>query len=88
MALGSAAREGEEIAAALGPRGKGAVLANHGLLTVGETVDEAGYLFGLLDRCCAIELDVLAATGGKGVEGIGEREAEFNFKMESNPVSF
>ena len=86
--MGSAAREGAQIAAALGSQGKGVVLANHGLLTVGATVDEAGYLFGLLDRCCAVELDVWAATAGKGGQGIGEAEAEFNFRMESNPVSF
>lgn len=32
--------EGERLAAALGPKGKGMILRNHGLLTVGSTVDE------------------------------------------------
>ncbi len=34
--------------------GKAAILLNHGLLTVGSTVDEASFLFGLLDRSCEI----------------------------------
>ncbi|EOD44425.1 putative class ii aldolase family protein [Neofusicoccum parvum UCRNP2] len=46
--------EGRRIARALGANAKGAILLNHGLLTVGETVDEAAFLFGLLDRSCAI----------------------------------
>ena len=37
--------EGHRLAAALGPKGKGLILRNHGLLTVGGTVDEAAYLF-------------------------------------------
>ena len=85
VALGSALGEGEAIAKALGPEGKGAILANHGLLTVGDTVDEAGYLFSLLNKSCRIQLDLAKA----GIEPvlIGDREAEFNFKMESRSVS-
>ena len=36
--------EGERLADCLGPNGKGLILRNHGLLTVGRTVDEAAYL--------------------------------------------
>ena len=85
VVLGSALGEGEAIARALGPKGKGAILANHGLLTVGDTVDEAGYLFALMDKSCRIQLD-LAKAGIEPVV-IGEREAEFNFRMEGQPVS-
>lgn len=85
VVLGSAMGEGEAIAKALGPKGKGAILANHGLLTVGDTVDEAGYLFGLLDKSCRIQLD-LAKAGIKPIV-IGDREAKFNFRMESRSVS-
>src|SRR5438034_484827 len=35
-----AAEEGERIAEALGPQNKACILRNHGLLTVGHTVDE------------------------------------------------
>ncbi|KAI0401389.1 class II aldolase/adducin N-terminal [Xylaria palmicola] len=81
--------EGEHIAAALGARNKGAILMNHGLLTVGATVDEAGFLFGLLDRACDMQLRVEAASagGGGGLEKrlISDREAAYNFRMASEP---
>jgi ribulose-5-phosphate 4-epimerase/fuculose-1-phosphate aldolase len=83
VVIGSALGEGDAIAKALGPRGKGAVLRNHGLLTVGQTVDEAGFLFGLLERSCAIQLDLLKVGGEKVL--IDEKEAEFNFRMASAP---
>lgn len=85
VAVGSALGEGEAIADALGEKGKAAILQNHGLLTVGQTVDEAGFLFGLLDRSCGVELQ--ARGTGMGVEVIGDKEAEFNFRMASTPVS-
>ena len=87
VVLGSAVGEGEAIARALGERGKGMVLANHGLLTVGATVDEAGFLFGLLERSCAVQVELGRVQGGEK-RVIGDREAEFNFRMASTPVSF
>lgn len=59
---------------------------NHGLLSTGSTVDEAGFLFGLLDRGCAIQLQVEAAMAGNpGLEKriITDEEAAYNFKMAS-----
>ena len=82
-----AVEEGEAIARALGSKGKGMVLVNHGLLTVGHTVDEAGFLFGLLERSCDVQLRVLAVEGGVTRRVIGDKEAEFNFRMASTPVS-
>ncbi|MCJ1283930.1 hypothetical protein MMC26_003261 [Xylographa opegraphella] len=78
-----AGAEGEAMARALGPRGKGLVLASHGLLTVGGTVDEAGFLFGALERSCAVQVALAGMGGPRAV--IGEREAEFNFRMASTP---
>ncbi|OAA66424.1 class 2 aldolase adducin domain containing protein [Niveomyces insectorum RCEF 264] len=79
--------EGERIAAALAPAHKAAILLNHGLLTVGQTVDEAGFLFGLLDRSCAIQLQVEAAAAGSGgqlkKQIISDEEAAYNFRMAS-----
>lgn len=60
----TAEEEGQNIARALGARSKAALLLNHGLLTVGHTVDEASFLFGLLDRSCEIQLRVEAACAG------------------------
>src|ERR1700756_2335790 len=47
----SQTEEGDEIAAALGNH-KAAILCNHGLLTVGHTVDEAVWWFITMDRSC------------------------------------
>jgi len=63
-----------------------AILLNHGLLSTGSTVDEAGFLFGLLDRGCAIQLQVEAARAGNPnlkKHIVSDEEAEYNFKMAS-----
>src|SRR6516225_7468691 len=51
--------EGERIAKALGNH-KAAILRNHGLLTVGKTVDEAVWWFITMDRSCHAQLLVEA----------------------------
>ena len=56
--------EGERIAKALGNH-KAAILQNHGLLTVGHTVDEAAWWFITMDRSCHAQL--LAEAVGKPV---------------------
>jgi ribulose-5-phosphate 4-epimerase/fuculose-1-phosphate aldolase len=57
--------EGERIAKALGPH-KAAILRNHGLLTVGQTVDEAAWWFITMDRSCQAQL--LAEAAGAPVK--------------------
>lgn len=47
--------EGARIAEALGPH-KAAILANHGLLTVGRSVDEAVWWFITMERSCQAQL--------------------------------
>ena len=54
------AEEGIHISKLLGD-GKGVILQNHGLLTVGNTVDEAAYLFTLLEKSCQVQLAAQAA---------------------------
>ena len=59
---------------------------NHGLITVGSTVDEAGFLFGLLDRGFRIQLKVEAALAGNPTlkkNVISDAEAADNFKNAS-----
>lgn len=74
--------EGERVARALGEEGKGMVLANHGLLTVGRTVDEAAYLFTLMERSCMVQLTVeAAAANGLKKRVIGDEEAKYTFEM-------
>ncbi|RPB01147.1 arad-like aldolase/epimerase [Choiromyces venosus 120613-1] len=78
---------GVVLAAALGPKGKGIILRNHRLLTVGGTVDEAAYLFTLMERSCEVQLLVEAAAAGREKRIIEEVEAEYTFKMTSDPES-
>lgn len=52
--------EGERIATALGDN-KAAILQNHGLLTVGETVEEAAWWFITMERSCQAQLLAEAA---------------------------
>jgi ribulose-5-phosphate 4-epimerase/fuculose-1-phosphate aldolase len=57
--------EGERIAQALGNY-KAAILRNHGLLTVGQTVEEAAWWFITMDRSSQAQL--LAEAAGKPVK--------------------
>src|SRR5271170_5756584 len=54
--------EGERIANALGQH-KAVILRNHGLLTVGQTVEEAAWWFITMDRSCQAQL--LAEAAGE-----------------------
>jgi ribulose-5-phosphate 4-epimerase/fuculose-1-phosphate aldolase len=58
------AAEGKRIAATLGGA-KAVILRNHGLLTVGQSVEEAAWWFISLDRCCRVQL--LAEAAGRPV---------------------
>ncbi|MHA6910565.1 class II aldolase/adducin family protein [Ralstonia pseudosolanacearum] len=53
--------EGQRIARALGGN-KAVILQNHGLLTVGKTVDEAAWWFITLERSCQVQLLAEAAA--------------------------
>ncbi|KAI6805456.1 arad-like aldolase/epimerase [Hortaea werneckii] len=78
--------EGRRLAAALGEKGKGMILRNHGLLTVGETVDEAAYLFTLMERSCEVQLAVeAAAANGVPKVYVPEEAAKFTFESASDP---
>ncbi len=56
--------EGDRIARALG-KAKAVILRNHGLLTVGSSVDEAAWWFITMERSCQAQL--LAEAAGKPV---------------------
>jgi len=47
--------EGDNIAKAIGDR-KAGILKNHGLLTVGQTVEEAVWWFISMERCCQAQI--------------------------------
>ena len=56
------AEEGRRIGTALGNK-KAAILRNHGLITVGQTVDEAAWWFITMERTCQAQLLAEAAAG-------------------------
>jgi ribulose-5-phosphate 4-epimerase/fuculose-1-phosphate aldolase len=58
--------EGKRIAEALGKH-KAAILTNHGLITVGNTIDEAAWWFITMERSCAAELAARAAGEVKAI---------------------
>jgi ribulose-5-phosphate 4-epimerase/fuculose-1-phosphate aldolase len=58
--------EGLRIAEALGQK-KAAILQNHGLLTVGSTVDEAAWWFITMERSCEAQLRAEAAGKPKAI---------------------
>lgn len=79
-----AEEEGDRIAETLG-LAKGAILRNHGLLTVGSTVDEAAFLFLSMEKACENQILVeAAAANGHQKVLVTDEEAEYNFKMESD----
>jgi len=56
--------EGKRLASALGEK-KAIILRNHGILTVGHTVDEAAWWYITLERSCQAQL--LAESAGKPI---------------------
>ena len=62
----SAVEEGQLIAEALGSH-KACILQNHGLLTVGTSVEEATWWFITMDRSCQAQL-IAEATGQKPIQ--------------------
>ncbi|KAF2704397.1 class II aldolase/adducin domain-containing protein [Pleomassaria siparia CBS 279.74] len=83
-----ATEEGENIAKALGSK-KAALLQNHGLLTCGQTIEEAVFWFVSMDKCCHAQLLADAAAAGRGGETvkIGDEEAAFTYKTVGTPLA-
>lgn len=81
-----AEKEGKDIARALG-NGKAALLQNHGLITVGETIEAAVFWFMSLEKCCYAQLLADAAAGGRGHETvkIDDEDAAYTYKTVGTP---
>ncbi|KAF9873807.1 class II aldolase adducin domain-containing protein [Colletotrichum karsti] len=77
------AEESANIIAALGDKGRVLVLQNHGLLTTGGTVDEAAYLFTLMEKSC--EVQIMVESTGLPKSYIGDAEARFTAKVNADP---
>lgn len=65
--------EGDNIATALGST-KAVILRNHGLLTVGHSVDEAAWWFIRMERCCHVTLLAEAAGTPVLIDGEAARQ--------------
>ncbi|KAJ3497114.1 hypothetical protein NLG97_g2153 [Lecanicillium saksenae] len=74
--------EGIRIAESLGPEHRAVILQNHGLLTAGGTVDEAAYLYTVMERSCEIQL-MVEATGIEK-KHISDEEAAYTYKYEGD----
>ena len=80
--------EGDRIAAALG-KNKAVILQNHGLLTVGHSVDEAAWWFITMERSCQVQLLAEAASTrtGQAPKQISERSARATYDVVGTPFS-
>jgi ribulose-5-phosphate 4-epimerase/fuculose-1-phosphate aldolase len=67
--------------------GKAAILQNHGILTVGRSVDEAAFWFLSLDKTCHAQLlvDAAARGGGHQKKIIPDEEAAESYKQVGTP---
>ncbi|KAL1973129.1 hypothetical protein VTN31DRAFT_6671 [Thermomyces dupontii] len=80
--------EGRAIAKALG-NNIACILQNHGLLTVGSTVDEAAFLFYSLDKACQSQLMAeAAAANGVPKKIIPDHVAKYTASAVQNPHNF
>ncbi|CAG7944970.1 unnamed protein product [Penicillium salamii] len=81
--------EGKAIAKALGPTNIACILQNHGLLTVGRTVDEAAILYSMLENACQSQLLAeAAAANGLPKKIIADDAARFTAQAAQNPHNF
>ncbi len=74
--------EGDRIAEALGDK-KAAILKNHGLLTVGGSVEETAWWFISMERCC--QSQILAESTGNKIHHIDHDTA---LNTRNNEVGF
>ncbi|KAF2690260.1 arad-like aldolase/epimerase [Lentithecium fluviatile CBS 122367] len=83
-----AAEEGKNIAKAIG-QNKAALLQNHGILTVGKTIEEAVFWFVSMDKCCHAQLLADAAAAGRGstTVKITDEDAEFTYNTVGTPMA-
>jgi ribulose-5-phosphate 4-epimerase/fuculose-1-phosphate aldolase len=81
-----AKEEGENIARALGDK-KAALLQNHGLLTVGQTIEATIFWFVSLEKSCYTQLFADAAAAGRGGQTvkIADEDALFTYRAVGTP---
>jgi ribulose-5-phosphate 4-epimerase/fuculose-1-phosphate aldolase len=80
--------EGARIATALGSN-KAAILQNHGLLTVGQSVDAAAWWFITMERSCQVQLlaEAAAARTGEAPKHISVEAARQTYQVVGTPLA-
>jgi ribulose-5-phosphate 4-epimerase/fuculose-1-phosphate aldolase len=80
--------EGARIARSLGST-KAAILQNHGLLTVGQTVDAAVWWFITMERSCQVQLlaEAAAARTGEAPRQVSPEAARHSYQVVGTPVA-
>jgi ribulose-5-phosphate 4-epimerase/fuculose-1-phosphate aldolase len=80
--------EGDRIARALGSN-KAAILQNHGLLTVGQTVDAAAWWFITMERSCQVQLlaEAAAARRGEAPKQVSREAAQQSYRVIGTPFA-
>ncbi len=80
--------EGDRICSALGQH-KAVILRNHGLLSVGHSVDEAAFWFITMERTCQVQLlaEAAAARSGQAPRQVSEAAARQAFMITGNPYA-
>lgn len=83
-----AEEEGRNIAKCLGQH-KAALLQNHGLLTVGDTLEAAVFWFCSLEKCCHAQLMADAAAAGTGSKTvkITDEDAQYTYRAIGSPMA-
>lgn len=72
--------EGKAIAGVITAETNVVILKNHGLLSVGTTIDEAAYWFCAFDRCCQAQL-MIDAVGNERPEEVEEEIARESMRV-------
>jgi len=78
--------EGKQIARALGPM-KAVILRNHGLLTVGGSVDEAAWWYISMERNCQVQLMAEAAAHGQPMRSVPEESCRQAYSVVGTPFA-
>ena len=84
-----AEEEGKAIAACLGDK-KAALLQNHGLLTVGQTIEAAVFWFIRLEKSCATQLMADAAASGRehwAAVKLTDEDAAYTYQTIGTPIA-
>jgi len=76
-------QDGRDLVSHFGP-GKAAIHQNHGLFTVGQTVDEAAFWFLSMDRSCQAQLLAMAAGTPKLVS---HDDATYTREQTASPIA-